>query len=67
MYQGKGHIWQNKFNKVSDFMDRYYQSPEDAGKPRPSVHYRSELRNAARIAYRVAKKTIKAQRKNNES
>ena len=67
MYQGKGHVWQNKFNKISDFMDRYYKSPADAGKPRPSVHHRSELRNAARIAYRVAKKTMKEQRKNNES
>ena len=58
MYQGNGHIWNNKFNKISDFMERYYRSPKDKG-ARPNAHYRGALRNQARIAYRVAKKTIK--------
>lgn len=58
MYQGKGHIWNNQFNKVSDFMERYYRAPTDKG-PRPAAHYRPELRRAARIAYRIAKRTIK--------
>jgi hypothetical protein len=55
MYNGPA----KNFNKISDFMDRYYKSPSDKG--RPNTEYRSELRNAARIAYRVAKKAWKAQ------
>lgn len=54
------HRFENKFDRVSDFMERYYVSASDKG-PRPGAHYRGELRNAARIAYRVAKKTLKAQ------
>jgi hypothetical protein len=54
MYQGEP----KNFNKISDFMDRYYND----GKGRPSTEYRSELRNAARIAYRVAKKAVQAQK-----
>lgn len=57
MYQGPA----KNFNKISDFMDRYYKSPKDRG--RPSTEYRGALRNAARIAYRIAKKTVKEQQK----
>lgn len=39
-------------------MDRYYND----GKGRPASEYRGELRNVARIAYRVAKKTVQAQK-----
>ena len=55
MYQGPA----KNFNSISDFMDRYYRSPSD--KNRPSTEYRAALRNTARIAYRVAKKAVKAQ------
>jgi hypothetical protein len=61
MYQGKGHIWNNQFNKISDFMERYYRAPEDTG-PRPTEHYRPELRRMARISYKIAKKTLRQQR-----
>lgn len=54
------HRFENKFDRVSDFMERYYVSPTDKG-ARPNEHYRGALRNNARIAYRVAKKTLKAQ------
>jgi hypothetical protein len=40
-------------------MDRYYRSSTDKG--RPNTEYRGALRNAARIAYKVAKKAVKAQ------
>jgi hypothetical protein len=39
-------------------MERYYRAPTDKG-PRPAAHYRPELRNQARIAYKIAKRTIK--------
>jgi len=56
------------FNKISDFMDRWYVDPSEPG-PRKSAEYRGALRNTARIAYRVAKKTYrdiqKQQEKNN--
>lgn len=55
MYQGPA----KNFNSISDFMDRYYTNPSD--KNRPNTEYRAELRNTARIAYRVAKKAVKAQ------
>ena len=64
MYQGTGHIWNNKFNKISDFQERYYRAATDQG-ARPGAHYRGALRNAARIAYRVAKKSIKQLRAKN--
>jgi len=66
MYQGKGHVFANQFNKISDFMERYYRAPEDKG-PRPSAHYRPELRRMARIAYKVAKKTVKELKAKKES
>jgi hypothetical protein len=46
------------FNKISDFMDRYYVDPRDRG-PRKGSEYRGALRNAARLAYRLAKRTVK--------
>jgi len=58
MYQGTGHIYEDKFNKISDFMDRWYVEKGQEG-PRPSSEYRGALRNNARIAYRVAKQTLK--------
>ncbi len=61
MYQGKGHQFDNKFNKVSDLMERYYDDGTSGA--RPAAEYRGALRNMARIAYRVAKKAVKEQRK----
>lgn len=61
MYQGTEHIWKNKFNCVSDLMDRYYNDGKRGA--RPSTEYRGALRNAARISYRVAKAAIKHQQK----
>jgi hypothetical protein len=58
MYQGNGHVHKDKFNRVSDFQDRYYRDPTDSG-ARPGTEYRSSLRNQARLAYRLAKKTLK--------
>lgn len=55
MYNGPA----KNFNKISDFMDRYYNDGSRGA--RPNTEYRCELRNAARIAYRVAKKAWKAQ------
>jgi hypothetical protein len=61
MYQGTEHIWKNKFNSVSDLMDRYYADGKRG--IRPGTEYRGALRNAARISYRVAKAAIKHQQK----
>jgi|TARA_B110000285_G_C14951146_1_gene526850 hypothetical protein len=58
MYQGKGHVHEDKFNKISDFMERWYVERGQTG-PRPINEYRGALRNNARIAYRVAKQTLK--------
>ena len=60
MYQGKP----KPFNKISDFMDRYHRAPTDKG-ARPSSEYRPALRNAARIAYRIAKRTVEQMAKDN--
>ena len=54
MFQGKA----KNFNKISDFQDRWHVDPRESG-PRKGTEYRAELRNNARIAYRVAKKTLK--------
>jgi|MDTC01.2.fsa_nt_gb hypothetical protein len=59
MYQGPA----KNFNKISDFMDRWYAD----GKSRPASEYRAELRKAARIAYRVAKKTVKQQQRDSRT
>lgn len=58
MYQGPA----KNFSNISDFMDRYYNDGTKGA--RPSTEYRSALRNTARIAYRVAKKAVKAQQSN---
>jgi hypothetical protein len=59
MYQGNGHVWQGRFNCVSDFMNGYKAEGPIAG-GRPSAEYRSERRNLARLSYRMAKKAMKA-------
>ena len=64
MYQGKGHVHDDKFNKISDFMERWYVNPGDRG-ARKGTEYRATLRNQARIAYRIAKRTIKQMEKEN--
>ncbi len=47
-------------------MERYYRAPEDTG-PRKSEEYRGDLRNQARLAYRLGKKYFKqAKREQNE-
>tara|TARA_B100001093_G_scaffold434080_1_gene431381 strand:- start:277 stop:465 length:189 start_codon:yes stop_codon:yes gene_type:complete len=61
MYQGTAHIWKNKFNRVSDLMERYYNDGKQGA--RPSAEYRGALRNNARISYRVAKAAMKHQQK----
>lgn len=62
MYQGKQHVWEDKFNKVSDLMERWYVNPAEKG-PRKGNEYRGALRNAARIAYRIAKRTMRDMKK----
>jgi len=64
MYQGNGHVHDDKFNKISDFMERWYVNPGDRG-GRKGTEYRATLRNQARIAYRIAKRTIKQMEKEN--
>ena len=61
MFQGKA----KNFNKISDFQDRWHVDPRETG-ARKGTEYRSELRNSARIAYRVAKKTLKQIGKQND-
>ena len=61
MYQGKA----KNFNKISDLQDRWHVDPRESG-PRKGTEYRAELRNNARIAYRVAKKTLKQMEKQND-
>ena len=45
--------------RVGEFMYGWEQSPQDEG-PKPSEHSRKERRKAARIAYKIYKKTEKA-------
>ncbi len=54
------------FNKISDFQDRWYPDPGEPG-PRKGSEYRGPLRNAARIAYRVAKKSFRDIQKSRSS
>ena len=61
MYTGTKHVFDNKFNCVSDLMERYYN--DGNGGARPAAEYRGALRNMARIAYRIAKKAVKEQNK----
>lgn len=58
MYQGKGHVNGENFNKISDLMERWYRDPSERG-ARKSAEYRGALRNTARLAYRIAKRTVK--------
>ena len=60
MYQGKGHQFDNKFDNISDLMERYYN--DGKGGARPGAEYRGALRNMARISYRIAKKAVKEQK-----
>ena len=50
MYSGDGHVFKNKFNKISDCMERWYVDPADRS-IRKGSEYRAALRNQARIAY----------------
>tara|TARA_R110000765_G_scaffold72847_1_gene142350 strand:- start:419 stop:604 length:186 start_codon:yes stop_codon:yes gene_type:complete len=61
MFQGKA----KSFSKVSEFQDKWHVDPRETG-ARKGTEYRSELRNNARIAYRVAKKTLKQMEKQND-
>lgn len=49
---------EKKFNKISDLMDRHYFDPKETG-PRKRTEYRGQLREQARIAYRIAKKSLR--------
>jgi len=61
MYQGNGHQFDNKFDNISDLMERYYNDGTRGA--RPAAEYRGALRNMARISYRVAKAAVKHQQK----
>jgi len=61
MYQGKTHQFDNKFDRVGDLMERYYN--DGTAGARPGSEYRSELRRMARLAYRIAKKAVQEQKK----
>ena len=60
MYQGKGHQFDNKFDNISDLMERYYNDGKQGA--RPAAEYRGALRNMARMSYRIAKRAVKAQK-----
>ena len=61
MYTGTKHVFDNKFNCVSDLMERYYNDGKRGA--RPAAEYRGALRNMARVAYRIAKRAVKEQNK----
>jgi hypothetical protein len=61
MYQGNGHQFDNKFDNISDLMERYYN--DGAQGARSGTEYRGALRNMARMSYRIAKRAVKEQRK----
>ena len=48
MYQGKGHQFDNKFDNISDLMERYYNDGTQGA--RPGAEYRGALRNMARMS-----------------
>lgn len=54
MFQGKA----KSFSKVSEFQDKWHVDPKETG-ARKGTEYRSALRNQARLAYKLAKKTVK--------
>ncbi len=45
--------------RVGEFMYGWEKSPQDEG-PKPAEHSRQERRKAAKIAYKIFKKTEKA-------
>ena len=61
MYQGKGHQFDNKFDNISDLMERYYNDGTPGA--RSAAEYRGALRNMARISYRIAKRAVKERKK----
>lgn len=61
MYQGTKHRFDNKFDRVGDLMERYYNDGTKGA--RPAAEYRGALRNMARVAYRIAKRAVKEQNK----
>ena len=63
MYQGNGHQFDNKFDNISDLMERYYN--DGAQGARPGTEYRGALRNMARMSYRIAKRAVKEQNATN--
>jgi hypothetical protein len=54
MFQGKA----KSFSKVSEFQDKWHVDPKETG-ARKGTEYRSALRNQAKLAYKLAKKTVK--------
>jgi len=50
--------------RVGEFMYGWEKSPQDVG-PKPVEHSRKERRKAAKIAYKIYKKTEKAMAKKN--
>ncbi len=60
MRQSTEHVFNNKFNKISDLMHRYRNEGVKPG-GRPAEEYRPARRNTARLSYRIAKKAVKAQ------
>jgi|TARA_R110000851_G_scaffold240637_1_gene393367 hypothetical protein len=54
MFQGKA----KSFSKVSEFQDKWHVDPRETG-ARKGTEYRAALRDQAKLAYRLAKKTVK--------
>jgi|TARA_R110000787_G_scaffold59944_1_gene136011 hypothetical protein len=54
MFQGKA----KSFSKVSEFQDKWHVDPRETG-ARKGTEYRSALRGQAKLAYKLAKKTVK--------
>ena len=60
MRQSTEHVFNNKFNKITDLMHRYRAEGSRSG-GRPAEEYRAARRNTARLSYRSAKKAVKAE------
>ena len=60
MRQSTEHVFNNKFNKISDLMHRYRNEGVRPG-GRPAEEYRAARRNTARLSYRIAKKAVKVE------
>jgi hypothetical protein len=54
MFQGKA----KSFSTVSQFQDKWHVDPKETG-ARKGTEYRSALRGQAKLAYKLAKKTVK--------